>query len=206
VRALTLHQPWAYAVVSGQKTIENRKWAPADALKPGDRFAIHAGKVYDDQGEEFLRNLNVKLPAERIRLTGIVGVATFNRILRKGTLDTRSDPEADNPMFFGPVGWVLEDLREFAVPCPAKGGMGLWALDETREKAIRALIDFEDESRAIAKASDNLEWLCACGWIGDMRASPANASGGRVCPSCGASGGLKSVFKKDPAEATKGTT
>lgn len=47
VRALTLKQPWASAVVFGPKRIENRTWrGPV-----GERIAIHAGAAWDAAGE-----------------------------------------------------------------------------------------------------------------------------------------------------------
>ena len=48
LRALTLWQPWAWAIVEGHKDIENRPWAPGAALRVGDPFLIHAGMKYDD--------------------------------------------------------------------------------------------------------------------------------------------------------------
>jgi len=44
MRALTLRQPWAWAIVHGQKRIENRPWKPwRDII--GQRIAIHAGLI-----------------------------------------------------------------------------------------------------------------------------------------------------------------
>ncbi len=56
MRALTLHQPWAWAVAAGHKVVENRTWAPSPkAVRLGDLFAVHAGKTYDDAGEQWIR-------------------------------------------------------------------------------------------------------------------------------------------------------
>jgi hypothetical protein len=41
MRAVTVRQPWAWAIAHGFKDIENRSWAPR--LAPGELIAIHAG-------------------------------------------------------------------------------------------------------------------------------------------------------------------
>lgn len=47
--ALTLWRPWSTLIAKGVKKIENRPWAPLPTmLEPGEWFAIHAGKSYDD--------------------------------------------------------------------------------------------------------------------------------------------------------------
>ena len=44
--ALTILQPYPYAIRHWGKPEENRMWRPENyGLKPGDRFAIHAGKL-----------------------------------------------------------------------------------------------------------------------------------------------------------------
>ncbi len=44
MRALTERHPWGWMISHGGKAVENRGWAPPDALL-GQRFAIHAGKL-----------------------------------------------------------------------------------------------------------------------------------------------------------------
>lgn len=50
----------------------------------------------------------------------------------------------------------------------------------------------EEEKVTHGDLVERLEWKCACGWHGDITKAPSNPSGGRVCPNCGASGGLES--------------
>jgi hypothetical protein len=44
VKAITLRHPWPWAILAMGKRIENRTWEPK-GLRPGDRFAIHGGRV-----------------------------------------------------------------------------------------------------------------------------------------------------------------
>lgn len=55
-------------------------------------------------------------------------------------------------------------------------------------------------NKAVCRCAETIEerwpklvaptWICACGWSGVVSQLKPNASGGNVCPSCGASGGL----------------
>jgi hypothetical protein len=52
MKAITVQQPWAWAIVHGGKSVENRTrigtWRPA----LGERIAIHAGQRWSDRGEQ----------------------------------------------------------------------------------------------------------------------------------------------------------
>lgn len=52
MRALSLNQPWASLVMSGEKTMETRSWPPPpEAI--GTRIAIHAGKAHKPADERW---------------------------------------------------------------------------------------------------------------------------------------------------------
>ena len=46
MKAITLIQPWSWAVAHGGKRVENRSWFPPKAML-GQRVAIHAGGKLD---------------------------------------------------------------------------------------------------------------------------------------------------------------
>ena len=122
--ALSVRQPWAWAIVSGGKPIENRSEA---AVRNGDmraqigRFiAIHAAKgmtrdEYED-AREFMVSIGVTCPPPwQIERGGIVGTAMLRDIVKAHA----------SPWFFGPRGLVLE----LAAPVPfvgAKGELGMF--------------------------------------------------------------------------------
>lgn len=134
MNALTIHQPWAWAIVDGAnvdyapKRIENRTWkAPQGAI--GQRIAIHAGKTVDTEAIEHLEGLGFNVPpldAEigALPLGAVVGVATLK------VCSTWVPPE-DHPQHFwwrGPVAWVLEHVVELRDPIPQRGYQKLWRL------------------------------------------------------------------------------
>jgi hypothetical protein len=45
VKALVIRQPWASLIAHGIKTIETRGFRPTNTIKPGEQFAVVAGKV-----------------------------------------------------------------------------------------------------------------------------------------------------------------
>jgi hypothetical protein len=154
-----MKQPWAWAIVDGGKWIENRSWEPPDALL-GEVFAIHAGlkKPSTELIEAAIECANedghgIAVPRE-FQLGCILGVATLdgyvtdhdeddhNRcVLAHGDADdgTAMIPRViESPWFFGPVGFVLSDVRRLREPVPCKGALGYWELPPDVERMVRA--------------------------------------------------------------------
>jgi hypothetical protein len=68
-KALSIRQPWAWAIIAGVKDVENRTW-PTSYRGP---LLIHAGLKDDLNGWEFLDELGIPLPVDP-PTGGIVGV------------------------------------------------------------------------------------------------------------------------------------
>ncbi|CDX49161.1 conserved hypothetical protein [Mesorhizobium plurifarium] len=119
--ALSVRQPWAYAIVMGWKPVENRSWrAPNPALKFRGEFAVHAAQgmtraEYEDAAHLF-RSLGHDCPAPAdLPRGGIVGAATVVDIVK----------EHDSPWFFGPRALVLADERAVDF-VPSSGALGFF--------------------------------------------------------------------------------
>lgn len=54
----------------------------------------------------------------------------------------------------------------------------------------RAPVTASLKRSALEYGEPKTDAMCACGWSGLIKDMPANPSGSRVCPACGASGGL----------------
>jgi hypothetical protein len=124
--ALSVRQPWAWAIIHGGKLLENRSKAAVKYMRPltGQR-AIHASKgmtraEYDD-GREFMRSLGIDCPAPANLLRGgIIGVVEV----------IGSVTESESPWFFGPCALVLDNPR----PCNfvrADGALGYFRWSRT---------------------------------------------------------------------------
>lgn len=115
--AISIRQPWAWAIMHGRKDIENRNWTRFGVRGP---VCIHAAasmtrKEYDDAAE-FIRKVSGDCPAPHELVRGaILGTVEVVDMVRKH----------DSPWFFGPVGLVLR-APEPIEPIPAVGQLGFF--------------------------------------------------------------------------------
>lgn len=145
--AITLAQPWPRMMLlpEAPKRIENRDWPPPRRLI-GKHIALHGGRGPKGQADqarlrEELDEINLQIwgteadpeewEGERILdwcVSGIYAVARLTQVVQR----------SDDPWFFGPFGWVLEDFVAID-PVPCRGKQGLWKvegdlLDTVRER------------------------------------------------------------------------
>ncbi len=124
--ALSVRQPWAWAIIHGGKDVENRGWKqPNPGLAFRGRVAIHASTTLSRAEYESARaamaRIGVECPdAASLGRGGIVGTVEVVDVVRKS-----AHAAFASPWFFGPVGLVLRDAR----PCrfvPAAGALGFF--------------------------------------------------------------------------------
>ncbi len=121
MKAITIQQPFAFEILSGQKTIEVRDW---DTLHRGDILICASGKpafsrddmeeIEDEYGCSFLYGHALCLA----RLADV-------RMMRRGDEEKAMVDEIDPEAF----SWVLEDVRP-VVPFPVKEKKGLFEVDD----------------------------------------------------------------------------
>lgn len=128
MKAITISQPYASLIASGEKWVENRTWA----VQYHGPLAIHAGK-----GQQYLT-------AEQLAEypTGcIIAVANLVACVKLATVHEYAQQEwSRNLIAFtnkswhsvathkhteGPWCWILEDVREID-HIPVRGAQGLW--------------------------------------------------------------------------------
>jgi len=125
MRILSFSQPWCWGIFNASKRIENRSWLPPIECI-GQRFIIHAAKSWDADAIGFFLRLGLDgFPGRKDLYPSacVVGVATITRCVTK--VDTL--PPDQHRWYFGPCGWLLEDVRELAADdrIPWKGAQGL---------------------------------------------------------------------------------
>jgi hypothetical protein len=136
MRALTLWQPWAWAIAAGHKRIENRPWTPWPSVI-GQRIAIHAGRTYDDAGARAIaEDFEIEVPSRSLVVSsGIVAVATVLGSVR--LIDELPPSHADQADWLsGPFGWLLDNVRAIE-PVTCRGALGLWMLPADVEAEVR---------------------------------------------------------------------
>ncbi len=128
MKAVTIRQPFAWAIAAGFKDIENRSWAPR--VEPGELVAIHAAAAAPDADD-------VARVQERIGRHGRVpeaydcGAVVAVARVAKVVTSSRS------AWFSGPLGWMLEDVVAVRKPIDCKGQLGLWNLPPGVEARLK---------------------------------------------------------------------
>lgn len=125
MKAISVIQPWSWALVHGYKPVENRNWG----TKVRGEVLIHAGWKFDDEGYEFIKRMlpDVKIPKkEDFFRGGIIGSVVI----------TDCVTEMDSPWFFGEYGFVVEQGK----PCQpriCKGSLGFFEPDYTTTYKVK---------------------------------------------------------------------
>lgn len=125
IKALSVRQPWAWAIIHGGKPVENRSQGAVRHMNFSGigRLGIHASKgmtraEYED-ARDFMESIGVACPAAADLLRGgLIGTVAVLSVV--GT--------HPSPWFFGPRGILLEDPRA----CEFEGGPGALGLFEWR--------------------------------------------------------------------------
>ena len=123
MKALSLKQPWAWAVFNG-KDVENRTWKTTFR----GRFYIHASKGFDMAGWKWIaeneNRLGLVLPwyADRDFIRGaIIGEATL--------VDCVVGDANGSRWYSGPNAFHLADANRYETPVPYKGALKLFEVN-----------------------------------------------------------------------------
>jgi hypothetical protein len=128
MKAMSIKQPWVYAILHEGNDIENRSWQrkfpgwlAIDASKSprtGGRYPRGSGKVPD------LKTLDY---------SAICGVARVVDIVTKNRSKWYYRPD-DGSINYG---WVLGNVKRLKKPIPCKGALGLWDVPPGVLRAIK---------------------------------------------------------------------
>lgn len=128
--ALSVRQPWAWAIIHAGKDIENRGWAlrgrhpspNAIAARTVGRIAIHAasGMTRDEYADaaDFMHRLGISVPAPHELVRGaVIGSVEVVDVVEAST----------SKWFFGPTGLVLQSpVAGDPVACRGQLGFFQW--------------------------------------------------------------------------------
>jgi hypothetical protein len=134
MKALTIHQPWAWAIAAGHKRVENRKWSTSHR----GELAIHAGSSRKsiESATAFCRDQGIEPPAfddlPRGAIIAVVDLIDVVDVSTPSLLDRPYDPWA-----FGPRAWYLDNIRPLTEPVECSGQVGLFGVDDECEARIR---------------------------------------------------------------------
>lgn len=129
MKALTICQPYAALIMSGEKLVENREWPTSYR----GSLLIHAGKsrTWLDDGDE----LDFAERGDPLVFGAVVGVARLADVLHIDRIE-RGEYDAQYPWLRehqhtnGTWCWVLQDVIRYPQPVPWKGAQGLWVFPD----------------------------------------------------------------------------
>lgn len=116
MKAISIRQPWIWAILHLGKPVENRTWA----TRIRERVMLHASKKYDHEGAKWIEeNFGVAPPDQHnCPRGGFVGSVEIVDCVDK----------MDSKWFTGPFGFVLKDPIE-VVYQESKGRLGFFNTD-----------------------------------------------------------------------------
>lgn len=121
-KAISIQQPWAWAILHAGKDIENRTWRLPTRNLPCD-LVIHAGKRIDSEGLLFLRSMGIEPPANLPTGCLVGEVTVFS------CWDVALDGELDDKWSFGPYCWMLVNPVAYWEPIPCKGQLKIFEVE-----------------------------------------------------------------------------
>lgn len=146
MNAITIWQPYAWAIVAGLKAVENRSWAPPTKVY-SERLLIHAGSTAAPREDFFavaglVERVGGRMP-DVLPRGAIVGAVTLRRALMIEDLweDEQAKSAAVEPWATGPWCWLLEDPIVFDKPIPVRGYQRVWSITcaPTRRNCLDAI-------------------------------------------------------------------
>jgi len=135
MKALTISQPWASLIASGEKFVENRTWR-TNYRGP---LAIHAGlgSKYLKKKELAEYETGVVTAIGWLRASVALSDAQYQNSIGAESKINVSWAELINHKYTeGPFCWVLEAVAMLSKPIPCKGAQGLWVLPAEIETLI----------------------------------------------------------------------
>lgn len=140
IPALTIHQPFAWAIAEGHKRIENR----SRLTHYRGPIAIHAGRSRKSlaSGRHEIERLGIEMPADdALPFGAIVAVGQLVGCVELAEV-------GDQPFAEGPYCWMLEDV-EAVESVPYRGALGLFRVPSGLIRR-RGRPDARTESNAVS--------------------------------------------------------
>lgn len=129
MKALTVSQPFASLIATGEKFVENRTYQ----ISHRGELAIHAGK-----GRQYLTKTELAAypTGHVIAVAKLVACVKLSEVAERGRFTPIEGSRytvgdiLDHEHTEGPWCWILEDIRKLKVPKQINGQQGLWVFHD----------------------------------------------------------------------------
>lgn len=155
MKCLSVAQPWAWAIVSGGKTVENRDWPTAHR----GLLLIQASKSreYMANGLRVLADMGKRPSSSQLVMGSIVGVVELVDCIGSSAYREQScghlAPWGDSNAGWW---WVVKNARAFANPIPFPGQLNVF---DVPDKLVRGELERIGELAASGSGAEQTEEL-----------------------------------------------
>lgn len=196
--ALSICQPWAWAIARGFKTVENRTWKTAHrgpiaihASSSDRHMTLEAEDILIDGGEHIFDALNsygdengftednppfqFGVIVGTVEIVGCLevepGAVDFAEQVEAAGLAEWAEVQTPDPFHWaeGPYCWCLANAIILPKPIPATGKLNLWGLDSQQRRALAK--ELARRPRVLPNEFRRAELAAAAGLKGKGKAS-----------------------------------
>jgi hypothetical protein len=128
-KALTIKQPWLYAIMELGKTVENRDWEPPSYIID-QRIALHASRSYDKDGDIAIARITGYQVPRNLPRGCFLATATISGVVTEEEVFSGVVSLDITEWFCGRYGWLLDYIRPLDTPIVCKGQLGLWSIPD----------------------------------------------------------------------------
>jgi hypothetical protein len=130
-KALTLKQPWAWAITQLGKNIENRSWP----TKYRGELYIHAGVGWDSEGPKWIaQKFGIEVPSHSELPSGVLVAKCHLTDCRHWTETSGEELPWSNESGFQ---WFLEDIEPIEPHLPLQGKLGIFSFSVSPDNASK---------------------------------------------------------------------
>jgi len=145
VKAISIQQPWAWAILHAGKDIENRTWSTTYR----GEVAVHATRMQD----QWQLPTGVMRPTEQdLVLRAVIGVVEIADVVVRGS----------SKWFIGPFGFLLRNPKPLAKPVHCPGNQRIWELPPSVARAVSAqLVNDRARVQQVTVSTDKRRMIAA---------------------------------------------
>lgn len=133
--ALTVCQPYASMIASGEKLCENRTWHPPKSLRSGTWIAIHAGS-----SRAWFPDGTPKSTMDGYPYSAVIAVARFDVTATRNAVQMFYGNPKYRDHAEGPVCLLFDQVKRLDHPIPCRGRQRLWTLPPDVAAQVRGAV------------------------------------------------------------------
>ena len=126
-KAISIQQPWAWAILHAGKNVENRTWSPPELYYGSLRLVVHAGKKIDQASWAWFSHNGIMVPNRELHTGCLLGEITVTGC--RYCHDPVTANAALGPWASGPWCWLLADPVAYDEPIPYRGQLRIFEVE-----------------------------------------------------------------------------